>query len=555
MNFRNMRIGTRLAAAFTVMLGLAAVLTAMGISRLHQVNEATKEMDAAAYKIRLSEQWHGITATNNSLTEARLRAMDATDDAEIAARMKANSADISKIQDILEPLLQTEQGKLLFETTGVKRKEYTTIRAEIFELKKDPTSDAATIKAMIDGKLMPAMNAYKQSVADVINWQEKLLRDAKQRVDSTVASGKLFLAICGSIAVVLGIILSLLLTRSITLPLHGAVKVARKVADGDLTVDVDVSSTDETGQLLSALKDMTANLNQIVGSVRASSDTIAAASTEVASGNLDLSSRTEQQASSIEETAASIEELSTTVQNNAENARQGNVVAVSASEIATKGGEVVAQVVDTMGQINESAKRIVDIISVIDGIAFQTNILALNAAVEAARAGEQGRGFAVVANEVRTLAHRSAAAAKEIKALIDDSVDKVDAGSRLVNQAGMTIGEVVQSVKRVTDIMSEIAMASQEQSEGILQVNDAIRQMDQVTQQNAALVEEAAAATESMQDQAQQLAQAVSVFKLARHASQHAPGITALRTATGPSVAKPKRPALTNAPTRMAAAR
>jgi methyl-accepting chemotaxis protein len=265
---------------------------------------------------------------------------------------------------------------------------------------------------------------------------------------------------------------------------------------------------------MAALQAMTMNLNRIVAGVRAGSESISTGSGEIAAGNQDLSSRTEQQASSLEETASSMEELTGTVQHNAENARMGNQLAASASETAQRGGAVVSQVVATMDQINASSRKIVDIISVIDGIAFQTNILALNAAVEAARAGEQGRGFAVVASEVRSLAQRSAAAAKEIKVLIDDSVAKVDVGSRLVNDAGMTMADVVDSVKRVSDIMGEIASASREQSDGIEQVNQAIGQMDQVTQQNAALVEEAAAAAASMQEQAASLAEAVSIFRL-----------------------------------------
>jgi methyl-accepting chemotaxis protein len=259
---------------------------------------------------------------------------------------------------------------------------------------------------------------------------------------------------------------------------------------------------------------MNSSLVKIVGDVRTGTDSMASASSQIASGNLDLSSRTEEQASSLEETASSMEEMTSTVKQNADNARQANQLAASASEVALRGGSVVAQVVDTMSSINESSKKIVDIIGVIDGIAFQTNILALNAAVEAARAGEQGRGFAVVASEVRNLAQRSAAAAKEIKGLIGDSVEKVDLGARLVEQAGTTMDEIVDSVKRVTDIMSEITCASQEQTSGIEQINQAISQMDQVTQQNAALVEEAAAAAESLQEQAGALAQVVSVFKL-----------------------------------------
>lgn len=306
------------------------------------------------------------------------------------------------------------------------------------------------------------------------------------------------------------------LVAAITRPLGAAIGVARRVAAGDLSAEIVVDTRNEFGQLLGALRDMNTSLAGIVGEVRGGSEIIATASSQIAAGNLDLSSRTEQQASAIEETAASVEELTTTVRQNADNARQANALAASASEVATRGGAVVRDVVDTMGAINTSAHKIVDIIAVIDSIAFQTNILALNAAVEAARAGEQGRGFAVVATEVRNLAQRSAGAAREIKALITDSVEKVDSGSRLVNQAGATMQEIVASVHRVADIMAEITAASSEQSAGIEQIHQAISQMDQVTQQNAALVEEAAGAAQSLQDSAAGLAQRVSVFKLAQ---------------------------------------
>lgn len=319
------------------------------------------------------------------------------------------------------------------------------------------------------------------------------------------------------VGLVTAVVTGVMVSRSVTRPISQAVGIAQTIADGNLSLPIDVHGNDETALLVQSLKSMRDSLADIVARVRVGTDTIATASSEIAIGNLDLSSRTEQQAASLEETASSMEELTSTVKQNADNAKQANHLAATASDVAVKGGAVVSQVVDTMGSINASAKKIVDIIAVIDGIAFQTNILALNAAVEAARAGEQGRGFAVVASEVRNLAQRSAAAAKEIKVLIGDSVEKVDAGSKLVTEAGITMGEIVVSVKRVTDIMSEIMAASQEQSAGIEQVNQAISQMDQVTQQNAALVEEAAAAAASMQDQAGQLAQTVAVFKLDRN--------------------------------------
>ena len=307
---------------------------------------------------------------------------------------------------------------------------------------------------------------------------------------------------------------SLLIIRSITRPLVRAVALANTVASGDLTSKIEIKSTDETGILMQALKDMNDSLYEIVVNVRTSVDSIATATKEIAAGNSDLSQRTEEQASALQETASSMEELTSTVKQNAENAKQANQLAKGASDIAVKGGNVVGKVVITMGSINESSRKVVDIISVIEGIAFQTNILALNAAVEAARAGEQGRGFAVVASEVRSLAQRSAAAAKEIKALIGDSVGKVEVGTKLVDEAGKTMEEVVTAVKRVTDIMAEITAASMEQSSGIEQVNKAITQMDEVTQQNAAVVEQAAAAAESLEVEAQNLAQSVSIFKL-----------------------------------------
>ncbi|MDH6591128.1 methyl-accepting chemotaxis protein [Variovorax sp. TBS-050B] len=323
--------------------------------------------------------------------------------------------------------------------------------------------------------------------------------------------------------------------------------IARRIAEGDLAMQIDLKRGDQES-LLHAIRSMRDSLAKVVGEVRLGTNAIATASGQIAAGNQDLSSRTEEQASSLEQTAASMEELTGTVKQNADNARQANQLALSASEVAVRGGGVVNQVVDTMGSINASSKKIVDIIGVIDGIAFQTNILALNAAVEAARAGEQGRGFAVVASEVRSLAQRSGAAAKEIKGLIDDSVDKVEAGSRQVAEAGRTMEEIVDSVKRVTDIMGEITAASQEQSTGIEQVNQAIAQMDQVTQQNAALVEEAAAAAQSMQEQAASLQSCVGVFRIeagAGMASAHArPAVAAPRKSTAHQVAAgPHRPA------------
>jgi methyl-accepting chemotaxis protein len=382
--------------------------------------------------------------------------------------------------------------------------------------------------ARLLANMIPEMNALVKKNLEVSNADFETSQATYVFVRNSFIIGITF-------GLAMAVLVGIWLVRSITRPLAAAVKVADSVAGGDLTQRIEVTSNDETGRLMQALKQMNANLVKIVAEVRAGTDSITTASSEIAAGNLDLSSRTEEQASSLEETASSMEELTSTVKQNADNARQANQLALTASQVAVKGGMVVGQVVATMGSINTSSRKIVDIISVIDGIAFQTNILALNAAVEAARAGEQGRGFAVVASEVRNLAQRSATAAKEIKALIDDSVDKVDEGSKLVGEAGATMSEMVDSVKRVTDIMAEIMAASQEQSAGIEQVNQAIAQMDQVTQQNASLVEEAAAAAEAMQDQARQLAQAVGAFRLDATSTP-----TAIRAATTATLPRPR---------------
>jgi methyl-accepting chemotaxis protein len=398
------------------------------------------------------------------------------------------------------------------------------------------------------GKARGIFLAMRTVIADFRNAESSLLLQRRKDVAAQQSSIHNIVIIGGVIGVLIGLFVAYWITRNLLTQLGGepayATEIVGKIASGDLIVDVTVDSRNRTS-LLYAMKTMRDSLVKIVTEVRSGTETIATSSSEIASGNHDLSSRTEQQASSLEETAASMEELTSTVKQNAENAQQANQMAVAASGVAVKGGAVVARVVDTMESINDSARKIVDIIGVIDGIAFQTNILALNAAVEAARAGEQGRGFAVVASEVRSLAQRSAAAAKEIKTLIGDSVEKVDAGSKLVAEAGATMDEIVDSVKRVTDIMSEIMAATQEQSAGIEQVNQAISQMDQVTQQNAALVEQAAAASESMQDQASNLAKAVSVFQLdSRQATAPAIAAQARRKPTASRVVNPP-PALT----------
>jgi len=488
--------------------------------------------DLIAVRILLAE-WQEHTALNAARTVAILQSSDGTLASRLAPAMKESSSRVGAAQKKIEALVLSEKEDKLFEEVRSARKKNIATREELLKLKRD--GDPAVAGAF-ENKFVPVLKAYEGAIHGFIEGYAKTQQAALDEAQAAADRSLSILAVFAGIFVVFAAWMAYLLTRSITRPLAAAVALANKVADGDLTSNIEVISKDETGQLLAALKRMNDNLQKIVGDVRSGTDSISTASKQIASGNADLSQRTEEQASSLEETASSMEELTSTVKQNAENARQANQLAAGASEVAMKGGTVVGQVVTTMSSINESSKKIVDIISVIDGIAFQTNILALNAAVEAARAGEQGRGFAVVATEVRTLAQRSAAAAKEIKELISDSVHKVEDGTKLVDEAGKTMDEIVSSVKRVTDIMAEISAASQEQSSGIEQVNQAVTQMDEVTQQNAALVEEAAAAAESMQEQAQNLTQAVSVFKLTQGVER------------APVVAKADRPAAVSQP-------
>jgi len=512
---KNMRIGRRLAVGFGLVLILSLASTAFTLVSLRSSAQTTQRTVLGPLaKERLVSDWYVLTYSAIARTELIARSSDAQLSNTFADVIAASSKKGSETMAKVEPLLETDEERAIFKNIGELRAKYQSAKELVMKTKT--SGDAALAERQFGEVFMPAAKAYEARVLDLLSHERGTIDEAV-KVGREVATQRFqLLMLLAGISLVAGILASLLITRSITRPLKDAVDVAQAVAGGDLGSRIEVSSRDETGQLLGALREMNESLVRIVGEVRTGTDTIATASGQIASGNQDLSSRTEQQASSLEETAASMEELTSTVKQNADNARQANQLAESASEVAVKGGSVVGQVVDTMASINESSRKIVDIIGVIDGIAFQTNILALNAAVEAARAGEQGRGFAVVASEVRNLAQRSAAAAKEIKSLIDDSVGKVDAGSALVGEAGKTMGEIVSSVKRVSDIIGEITAASQEQTSGIEQINQAITQMDQVTQQNAALVEEAAAAAASMQEQAGSLVQAVSVFRLAR---------------------------------------
>jgi methyl-accepting chemotaxis protein len=407
-------------------------------------------------------------------------------------------------------------------------------------------------------EIRPAQKKWLEALDQLAALEDKQNNQTQTDAEAQFGSARNFMLVLLVLAVAMGVAAATWITRGLLKQLGGepgyTSKIATSIAEGDLSIAIDTKSSDR-GSLLSEMKQMRNSLVDIVSQVRRGTQTITTASREIAAGNTDLSSRTELQASSLEKTASAMEELTSTVKQNADNAREANQLAATASDVARKGGEVVSQVVGTMGEINSSASKIADIIGVIDGIAFQTNILALNAAVEAARAGEQGRGFAVVASEVRNLAQRSAAAAKEIKTLIGDSVEKIGRGSKLVGQAGVTMDEVVDSVKRVTNIMSEIANASAEQSAGIEQVNLSIIEMDGMTQQNAALVEQAAAAFQSLQDQAAELQRVVSIFKLeGEEAAIDAPAAASTAVATRAVVVRPaarqplKKPAAARKP-------
>ncbi|NVD98251.1 methyl-accepting chemotaxis protein [Massilia sp. BJB1822] len=533
MKIGNWKIGARLAAGLGLALLFMIGISAIGILNLGKLDEGTD--DLATDKVpKVIEAYEAIGGVND-IARAMRNAMLSSDADTVKKELKRVEDKKSEIAGHLDKL-----GKLIEDDTDAESKaklkavleardRYLVVQASFLQKSADSSKRDESVAYLLSA-VRKEQTAYLNALTDLVKYQTAAVTQARMASAAAYANARNLMVGLTLLATLLAAWVLWLVTRSITSPLNRAVGMAQAVASGDLTMRVECHTQDETGQLLRALIHMNDSLANTVGKVRSGSDTITTASNEIASGNLDLSSRTEQQASSLEETASSMEELTSTVTQNAENARQATQLVVTASEFAVKGGQVVGEVVSTMGAIKESSSRIVDIISVIDSIAFQTNILALNAAVEAARAGEQGRGFAVVASEVRNLAHRSAAAAKEIKELIGHSVETVDAGSRLVAQAGSTMDGIVSSVQQVADIMRQISAASQEQSSGIAQVNEAIVQIDDATQRNAALVEEAAAAAQSMRDQAEMLAEAVAVFKIG--GAHHAP-----RGGKGPKLA------------------
>ncbi len=516
MNFANMKVGARLGLGFALVILAGLLVAIFGRVQLDRVNaEVTALVEDRMVKVELANQVN----KNLNVTARAVRnlALLSNQDAMLAEKRRIEEAR-AKNTELLQKLdqsIKSEKGRAILKKISEVRAPYTAATDKAVTLGLANKDEEA--RDVLINENRPLQAAYFKALDELIDLQQGQMSQSAKEVQSIAVSAGTLMLIIAAVAAVLGGLIAWALTRSITRQLGGepdyASNVAREIAAGNLAVDVQLHSGDSSS-LLAVMKSMRDSLEHVVSQVRQGSESVATASVQISQGNNDLSGRTEEQASALEETAASMEELSSTVKQNADNARQANQLAQSASTVAVRGGDVVAQVVDTMKHINDSSKRIFDIIGVIDGIAFQTNILALNAAVEAARAGEQGRGFAVVASEVRSLAGRSAEAAKEIKNLIGASVERVEQGSALVDQAGVTMTEVVSSIKRVTDLMGEISAASLEQSQGVAQVGEAITQMDQATQQNAALVEESAAAADSLKTQAQQLVAAVSVFKL-----------------------------------------
>jgi methyl-accepting chemotaxis protein len=511
----NFKIGSRLAAGFAAILFLLCTVGALTLWQASHIYKGTLELgDNWLPSVQAAGR---IQAYANTVRRTSLRYLLATSANEKRTNRAEHDASQAKLDGAFASfarLVSSPEEKQLFDEIKSGWARYAALDAKMLELVDQGDAGVNDARALSSSEAGTAFtDTLKLIEADIELNRHGAEKEVAQAA-STYQSAMISTGVLIGVALIAGLAIGVLITRSITAPIRRAVVIAETVARGDLTTDIDVTGKDETSQLLAAMRHMNERLVDVVGRVRNSSDSIATGSAQIAAGNTDLSQRTEEQAASLEETAASMEELTATVKQNAENAMQGNALAANASDTAVRGGEVVNRVVRTMSEISSSSEQVAQIITVIEGIAFQTNILALNAAVEAARAGEQGRGFAVVAGEVRTLAQRSASAAKEIKDLIGASVQHVHAGSQLVNEAGRTMSEVVQSVKRVTDLMGEISAASGEQHTGIEQVNQAIMQMDEVTQQNAALVEEASAAAQSMAAQSNTLRELVSIFKI-----------------------------------------
>lgn len=550
MPMKNINIGTRLTLGFGFLLLLLAIIAGIGLWRINASQQAHLEISALQNNERLVAAWERNIALNTTRAIAAARSTDKAAINFFENLIKETQQYGATLHKQIEDLSNTAEAKNLFENALQLRKQYLDGRATAMQqlAANDPAG-----QAWFDTEMAKAVSVYVDGVGKLLTYQQDLINQTTLQNQEINERAQLILAVLAIIALASGIILAVTITRSITGPLRSAVMAAQTVASRDLTLQLHADGTDEVAKLLQALESMTNNLRSTVSEVRQGSHEIATASDQILAGNQDLSSRTEEQAASLTQTAAAMEELTAAVRQNADNALQANTLASTASQVANRGGQIVAQVVSTMNSINDSSKRVEDIIGVIDSIAFQTNILALNAAVESARAGEAGRGFAVVAGEVRSLAQRSAQAAQEIKGLITESVTAAVQGNQLVSEAGTTMTEIVDSIKRVTDIMGEISAASQEQRDGIDEVNDAVLQMDQTTRQNAALVEQAAAAAASLQEQSATLSELAATFRVtaespSRHATKDitpkpaAPAKTASATIAQP----PKAPQLTS---------
>jgi methyl-accepting chemotaxis protein len=513
---KNLSLATKLwipAVSLGIMVVLMTTVSSIRTTKLQAA--ASAEQSEQQTRLELSARWMGLAEANAARAMATTLSSDASLSEQFKQDAEATTSRMAEITKKLEAGATSNEERAALAAVATQQKAFNDAMAKAQELKTGGQQDQASAQVKDVAKpALAGMITAQQTLMTMHEQGARMLRDKSgaERMRTVYIVSAAMSLIIGLVA--LG---TWYLQRTICVPLKQVVDVAHAIGEGDLTIRIDTNRQDEIGEVLRSLHHMGESLARMVGEVRSGADSINTASAEIASGNQDLSIRTEQTASNLQAAASSMDQLTGTVKQSADSARQANQLASSAAEVAARGGAVVSQVVSTMDEINTSSKKINDIIGVIDGIAFQTNILALNAAVEAARAGEQGRGFAVVASEVRNLAQRSAQAAKEIKALIGASVDKVESGSKLVADAGETMREIVNSVQRVTDIIGEITAASTEQSDGIGQVNSSVVQLDQMTQQNAALVEQSAAAAESLKDQASKLAQVVSVFKLESH--------------------------------------
>ena len=518
-----LNISTRLWLPTAALGGLLLLLAASaGIATQRDIAWTGERLRSQDAKLQDAAAWQGLTSANAARMVASVLSNEPVVEAALKPEIEATSARISEIQKRIDSAASSAEETAALARIATARKAYIDARTATAKVKADGNIEAA--RASLASQVQPAVSAYLSSQQAYV-----LLQQARSEAVRSEAGDTRMRTSAALTAVLLVVLLALamstaMLVRAIVRPMNSLVEIARRIGAGDLDVDLPPHRSDEIGAVMASLTGMRDALRGIVGQVRQSVESIQVASAEVASGNLDLSQRTEQAASRLQQTAGSLEQLTSHVRQSADAAAQAKQLAASASAVAQRGGAVVSQVVSTMDEINGSSKRIADIIGTIDGIAFQTNILALNAAVEAARAGEQGRGFAVVAGEVRSLAQRSAEAAREIKGLIGVSVDRVETGTRLVQDAGATMSEIVASVQRVTDVIGEITAAASEQSSGIGQVNGAVTSLDQMTQQNAALVEQSAAAAESLRDQAAKLSQAMQVFKLSGSGTGQKPG-------------------------------